>query len=95
MLTPEVALYAEQYLGREFTQNELRLYPYLCDCMINRRRVEAARTTQEEQEILRTLEKEAHIVREYPSYFYPEREFYLFMQECLVDTYIKTKEEIE
>ena len=93
MLTPEIKAKAEKYLGREFTQKELRLYPYMQFCMINSQRIERARTDEEEQEILKTLEREGRIKREYPSYFHPTCEFWMFMNDILAGAYIETAEE--
>ena len=94
ILTAEVKERAERYLNREFSQTELRLYPYLCDCALNSRRVERIKTTDEEQSIITRLEQEKRLRREYPSYMHPTREFFLFMQECLVDTYIEIADEL-
>lgn len=92
-LTESFANEAREYLGRELTQKELRLYPYLCDCAINWSRVERVKTTEEEQDIMRVLEKEGRLVREYPSYMHPTKEFYMFMQRALVECYVETAED--
>ena len=84
---------AREYLGRDISQTELRLYPYLCDCAINWRGVERIKTTEEEQDIMRVLEKEGRLLREYPSYMHPTKEFYMFMQKALVECYVITAED--
>lgn len=94
MLTESIKQRAERYLGREFTQEELRLYPYLCYCAINDERVGRSRTTDAEQDIIQKLESEGRLLREYPSYMHPTRQFYMFMQDILVDTYIVTAEDM-
>ena len=94
-LTESFAKEAKEYLGRELTQKELRLYPYLCDCAINRSIVERVRTTDEEQDIMIVLEKEGRLVREYPSYMHPTKEFYMFMQKALVECYVITAEDLK
>lgn len=93
-LTEELKKKAEQYLGREFTQDELRLYPYLCYCSLNDARIERAKTTPEEQDIIHMLESEGRLQREYPSYMHPTREFWVFMNECLADSYVILAEDL-
>lgn len=92
-LTEKFKQEAKEYLGRDITQKELRLYPYLCDCAINHSRVERVKTTEEEQEIMKVLEKEGLLVREYPSYMHPTKEFYMFMQKALMECYVITAED--
>lgn len=92
-LTESFVKEAKEYLGRDITQTELRLYPYLCDCAINHSRVERMKTTDEEQDIMIALEKEGRLVREYPSYMHPTKEFYMFMQKALVECYVETAED--
>ena len=84
---------AKEYLGREITQKELRLYPYLCFCAVDCQRIDRAKTTDEEQEIMKILENEGRLVREYPSYMHPTKEFYMFMQKALVECYVITAED--
>ena len=95
MLTDSVKKQAEEYLGRCFTQTELRLYPYICDRAINNGRIERSKTTEEEQDILQTLENEGRLYREYPSYMHPTKDFYMFMQKILMETDSTTAEEMQ
>lgn len=92
-LTEHFEKEAKEYLGRDITLRELRLYPYLCDCAINHSRIERVKTTEEEQEIMIILEKEGRLVREYPSYMHPTKEFYMFMQKALMECYVITAED--
>jgi hypothetical protein len=92
-LTEEFKQEANKYLGRELTITELRLYPYLCLCAVDWQRVERSKTTPEEQEIMKMLEKEKRLVREYPSYMHPTKEFYMFMQKALMECYVITAED--
>ena len=94
-LTENFKKEAKEYLGREITQKELRLYPYLCDCAINWGMVERVKTDEEEQELIKILEKEGRLVREYPSYMHPTKEFYMFMQKALVECYVITAEDYQ
>ena len=84
---------AKEYLGREITQEELRLYPYLCFCAVDHARISREKTTEKEQEIMKILEREGHLVREYPSYMHPTKEFYMFMQKSIVECYVITAED--
>lgn len=93
-LTEAIAQEAREYLGRELTQKELRLYPYLCDCAINRCRVERLKTDEAEQKIMSTLEAEGRLLREYPSYMHPTKDFYMFMQKVLCECYVVTAEDL-
>lgn len=92
-LTENFKKEAKEYLGREITQKELRLYPYLCYCAVNEERVSRVKTDDEEQEIITILEKEGRLVREYPSYMHPTKDFYMFMQKALVECYVITAED--
>lgn len=94
-LNDELRQRAEQYLGRTFTQTELRLYPYLSYCCQNGARVERAKITDEEHKILKQLEDEGHIRRGYPSYLYPTRSFWAFMHDCLADSYVTLAEDLQ
>ncbi len=93
MLYEELKQKAEAYLGREFTQKELRLYPYIVDCALNSRRIERSKTHEEEQDIISMLEKEGRLYREYPSYMHPTREFWMFMCEILGYSYVEIAED--
>ena len=92
-LTEAFAKEAKEYLGRDFTQIELRLYPYLTYCAVNHQKVERLKTTDTEQDIISMLEKEGRLVREYPSYMHPTKDFYMFMQKAILECYVLTAEE--
>lgn len=85
---------AEKYLGREFTQTELRLYPYLVYCLTNGGYLDRSKTSSEERDIIHLLESEGRIIREYPAYLYPTRDFWMFMNECLADSYVTLVEDL-
>lgn len=93
ILYEELKQKAETYLGREFTQKELRLYPYLVDRALNSQRVERAKLRDGEQEIIELLEKEGRLKREYPSFMHPTRDFWMFMCEILGDSYVELADE--
>ena len=85
---------AEKYLGRGFTQRELRLYPYLTYCFANNGYVDRSKISSEERDIIRLLISEGRIIRERESYFCPTRDFWMFMNECLADSYVTLVEDL-
>jgi hypothetical protein len=60
-LTPEIQSLAKNFLGREITVRELRLYPYLDYVMKNDQKIKIEHINQEERDILRVLKEEKHI----------------------------------
>ena len=96
ILTKEIKEKAEKYLGREFTQKELRLYPYMQYCFMNYEgHIERAKLRDGESEILRQLVNEHHLIRVYPAEFSPAREFWAFMNDILADTYVILAEDLK
>lgn len=61
MLNQEIEEMAKQFLGREITTTELRLYPYLDYLMKNEQRIDPNRINQEERNVLAILRQEGHI----------------------------------
>lgn len=92
VLTDDLKRYAESQLGREFTQEELRLYPYLVYVAINGGEIQLAKISAREKGILATLSNEGHITYKGDGYYMPTREFYMFMNDCLYDSYVDTIE---
>lgn len=60
-LTEDIQKLARDFLGREISVRELRLYPYLDVVMKNSQRLDPTRINQEERGILRVLKEEKHI----------------------------------
>lgn len=85
-LTPTIAQKMEKFLGREATQKELRLYPYLAHVMVNDRKIEPIRIDQPEREILSKLRAEGHIEGG-ASGLAMTREFFLFISDVVFDAY--------
>ena len=94
-LTKEIKEKAEKYLGREFTQKELRLYPYMQYCFMNDGRIDRQHIDTEERDILYKLVDEHRLIREYPPYFVPTREFWAFMNDILADAYVILAEDLK
>ena len=61
ILTTEIQKEAKDFLGREITVVELRLYSYLDYTMKNSQIIEPIRVNQEERKILSILRHEEHI----------------------------------
>lgn len=94
-LTNETKEKAEKYLGREFTVKELRLYPYIQYCVMNGGYIDRNKISDEERDILRNLVNEKHLIRGYSARFYLTRDFWMFMNDILADTYVALVESIE
>lgn len=101
-LTDEIKEKAEKYLGREFTVKELRLYPYIQYCVMNGGYIDRVKTSSAERDILQKLVDEKHlkrgyqdVKRGYPDDFYPTREFWMFLNDIMADTYVVLAEDIE
>jgi len=60
-LTDEIQGLAKNFLGREITTAELRLYPYLDYVMKNNQCIEPSRIIQADRDILKILKHERHI----------------------------------
>ena len=95
VLTPEIKEKAEKHLGREFTQKELRLYPYLQYCCINSEPVDRRKIDAEEQNIIELLESEQRLVWDYASHILPTRAFWSFLCDIVADGYVERLDEEE
>ena len=60
-LTEKIQEIAKEFLGREITVTELRLYPYLDYQMKNEQRIDPRRVNGTERAVLKELRKEEHI----------------------------------
>lgn len=60
-LTNEIQGLAKDFLGREITTRELRLYPYLDYLMKNEQQIDPRRVNREERDVLQKLREEKHI----------------------------------
>ena len=61
ILTQEIQDVAKQFLGREITTTELRLYPYLDYLMKNEQRIDPRKCNQDDRDVLAVLRAEGHI----------------------------------
>lgn len=60
-LNSDIQKLAKEFLGREITTTELRLYPYLDYVMKNSQRIDPKYVNQDDRDILKTLSAEGHI----------------------------------
>ena len=60
-LTEEIQKEAMEFLGREITLRELRLYPYFDYVMKNHQKLDPSKINAEEREIFMNLKKEGHM----------------------------------
>lgn len=86
VLTPEIQEKAVAFFGREITQRELRLIPYLLHCLMNDSNVERSRVNAEEKQILSDWEKQGYI-QHFP--FKISKRFYDFANELMFISYIQ------
>lgn len=52
VLTADIQKVSKDFLGREITQLELRLFPYISFVMLNSQKLEISKINQEERKIL-------------------------------------------
>ena len=95
MLTSELKDSAEFSLGRPFTQDELRLYPYLSYCFLNKGKIDYDKLNRDERLILYELVEQGYIIATEGDKIYPTRAFYDFMNDMLAESYVTFAEEIE
>jgi hypothetical protein len=60
-LNDEIQKLAKDFLGREITVRELRIYPYLDYTMKNTQKLDPNKINQKDRDILTVLRKEGHI----------------------------------
>jgi len=86
-LTEEIQKLVKDFLGREITVCELRLYPYLDSVMKNEQKIDPNRVNQEERDILKKLREEEHIEGG-ASGLSVTKEFYNYIQQVLWIGYV-------
>lgn len=59
-LTPLIQEKAKAFWGRNITQTELRLYPYIYYCCINERKLDPRKINLEEREIIQLWKAVGH-----------------------------------
>lgn len=88
-LTDKIQELAKEYLGREITQKELRLYPFIDYCIKNGGYMDRQKLDSEELDILHSYKK-SDLHRDC-GYVWVSRAFYDYMQKVLWESYIELK----
>lgn len=89
MLTEEAKKYALDFLKREISVKELRLYPYIDYCLKNSTSWSLNKINKEEIDILNILEKEGHIAYSSERVFCTIK-FYDYIQKMMALTYVES-----
>ena len=91
MLTDEIQAIAKEYLGREITTKELRLYPYIDYCLKNGGHMDRRKMDDEEFDILLGYDRKTQLKLDYQSYVSVSKEFYDYIQKVLWISYVEDK----
>jgi hypothetical protein len=86
-LNDEIQKLAKDFLGREITVRELRIYPYLDYTMKNTQKLDPNKINQKDRDILTVLRKEGHIEGG-ASGLSMSKEFYDYINQVLWFGYI-------
>lgn len=89
-ITEEVQEKAKEFLHREISLKELRLYPYIDYCLKNFHTLDSNKINSDESDILAQLVSEGHVTWG-ADLIYAERPFYDFLQDILYITYVEPK----
>lgn len=82
----------EKYLGREASQRELRLYPYIQNVMMDGQKIDPNHINDEERKILDLLREAGHIEGG-ASGLLITRDFWNFICAILFQTYVAHAEQ--
>lgn len=86
-LNKEAQILAMEFLGREITTTELRLYPYLDYLMKNDQRIDPRHCNDDDKKVLTVLRSEGHIEGG-ASGLSMTKEFYDYINQVLWHTYV-------
>ena len=99
MLCESVINKSKEFLGREISQKELRLYPYLDYVWKNGGVIDYSKVSYEEEDIISEMVNKGYMRIEEgerrKNKLYPTREFYDYVQDILADTYVRFVEDIK
>lgn len=90
ILNEKIQFKAKEVLGREITQTELRLYPYIDYVIKNGGYCDRSKLSREEQQLLYEY-PERLLNKDYGGYIHISKEFYSFIQHCLWESYVEFK----
>lgn len=91
MIIDSVKTRAKEVLGREITQEELRLFPFLDYSWKNGGYVDRNKLSGEEMNWIAGYD-EVGLCKWDCGYSFPTKKFYDFVQECLFETYVQEAE---
>lgn len=87
-ITEQIQEKSKKFLGRQLSQKELRLYPYIDYCIKNAcQGWDYEKINSDELDILDQLYKENHIIYSSEKIIV-SRDFYNFIQDVLADSYV-------
>ena len=86
-LNEDIQKLAKEFLGREITTTELRLYPFLDFTMKNTQRIDPNLVNQADRDIMKVLRAEGHIEGG-ASGLAMTKEFYDFINQVLWHGYV-------
>ena len=87
MVSEKIQMLCKDFLGREVTTRELRLFPYIDYCLKNWGVLDRSKVNKEEMEILNSYDEEL-IKIENGEITYISNDFYNFIQKVLWEAYI-------
>ena len=90
-LTNEIQHLAIEYLGREITTKELRLYPFIDYCLKNGGYMSREKIDREEIDILHNYNEKTQLKRDCNGYIWVSKDFYDFIQKVLWLSYVDDK----
>lgn len=95
MLCESVIDKSKEFLRREISKRELRLYPYLDYVWKNGGKFDLSKINDEEMDIINVIINEGHMmIVEFNGKIYPTRDFYDYVQSVLADTYVVFSEDV-
>ena len=87
MASEQVQILCKEFLGREISTKELRLFPYIDYCLKNWGVLSRSKVNKEEMEILNSYD-EGLIKIENGEITYISNDFYNFIQKVLWEAYV-------
>ena len=89
-LTEKVQELAREYLGREISVIELRLYPFIDYCIKNGGYMDRHKLSREEIDILHAYDEDK--CKRSQGYVYVSKDFYEYIQKVLWESYVEKEE---
>lgn len=90
-ITDEIQKLARDYLGREITTRELRLYPFIDYCLKNGGYMSRDKIDDEEVDIIHSYDEKTQLKRDFQGYIWVSESFYNYIQSVLWHSYVDYK----